>query len=166
MKRLTILTATITEADGREEKEYGPSGKLIDKYIDEENQNIRNMLIKGELCNKLGQYEDIEEEYAIKDMPDLKRRLDLTDKYGELSEQLGVDLSILFKALNEGIYRKGVDVYGKRKKSFTAITFAYCELNIYNKTLYEISDISSTAIFPVKLKDYGKTWALTKEELE
>ena len=83
----------------------------------------------------------------------------------DIEEELGVDLVTLFKALKKGIYCKGINVYGYRNKKFKNPIHREVELDIFNKTLYEVSDISFTPIYPVKLKDYGKTWALTKEEL-
>lgn len=90
------------------------------------------------------------------------------DKLGQLEDiedELGIDLITLFKALKNGIYRKGVNVYGDYDKNFVKINHKQCEFDIKNKVLYEISDINFQHIFPVKLTDYGKTWALTKEEL-
>jgi hypothetical protein len=79
-----------------------------------------------ELLNKLGQLEDIEDEF-------------------------GIDLLILFKALNE--------CYVDGHKGQAII--------INNKEIaikYQLSDYSWTSKI-CKIKDYGKTWALTKEEL-
>lgn len=98
--------------------------------------------------NKLGQFEDIEDEYCIIDEKDLRERLDLADRYIGLSGQLGIDLSTLFKALENGIYAKlGNDV----------IYIHNPVLNLENRTI--------GYLYMYGLKDYGKTWALTKEEL-
>lgn len=114
----------------------------------------------GEGCHKLGQFEDIEEEYCVTDFKDLRRRLDLADKYGELSEQLGVDLIVLFKALLVGIYYKGA--YGTN--NYKKIVY-----QVHPTILFEISNelycFKPTFFDFVYLKDYGKTWALTEEEL-
>jgi hypothetical protein len=70
------------------------------------------------------------------------------DKFGELEdieEELGIDLITLFKALKNGIYGK----VGKNIENILAPHFSW-----HNKEIY---------IF--KIQDYGKTWALTKEEL-
>lgn len=128
MERLTVLTATITEEDGREEREYCPSGKLIDIYIDEENQDIRNMLIKRELCNKLGQLEDIEEE-------------------------LGIDLIILLKAVKDGVWVK---------HPYSSIDYEPFRIDYW--TDYKTGE-EGMYICGMEIKNYGKTWALTKEEL-
>lgn len=82
--------------------------------------------------NKLGQLEDIEEE-------------------------LGIDLFILFKANNDGVY------YKKNLKHYNA------ELDFKHKCIrlskhYEAED--DFECHYVMFKGYGKTWALTKEELE
>ena len=69
-------------------------------------------------------------------------------KLGQLEDtedELGVDLLTLFKALKNGIYGK----VGNKIEHILAP-----HLSWYNREIY---------IF--KIKDYGKTWALTKEEL-
>lgn len=85
--------------------------------------------------------------------------------YRNIEKELGISLVTLIKALKDGIYCKGVNVYGDYDKNFVKINHKQCEFDIKNKVLYEISDINFQPIFPVKLADYGKTWALTKEEL-
>lgn len=96
---------------------------------------------EGLIYMKLGQLEDIEEE-------------------------LGIELVVLFKALYEGVYV--INVYEN-------IIFVEPILSFNkekNTNLYVLDGITSFP--PNKLcesyfyyfKDYGKTWALTKEELE
>ena len=90
--------------------------------------------------NKLGQLEDIEDE-------------------------LGIDLITLFKALKNGVYIKVVDnlmeeYFGER---VGAIIKRYV-VNI-NQFYIQSCDFLTPGSFNVALKDYGKTWALTKEEL-
>ena len=74
----------------------------------------------------------------------------------DIEEELGIDLIILFKALTKGIYRKtnyDIVFYNPSSMSITKTPhFGWC---LYHR--------SYTRLFP---KDYGKTWALTKEELE
>lgn len=81
------------------------------------------------------------------------------DKLGQLEdieEELGIDLFILFKALTEGMYvrnEKMAMIYdiNLKEKRFESGCF-----NDYGMEEYEY----------YYFKDYGKTWALTKEELE
>ena len=100
----------------------------------------------------------------IKDNQKLKDKklCDLED----IEEELGIDLITLFKALKNGIYRIGINVYGDYDDNFDKVWYGECELDIEDKTLYEISDISFEPVYPVKLKDYGVTWSLKKEDLE
>jgi hypothetical protein len=63
-----------------------------------------------------------------------------------LEEELGFNLITLFKALKNGIYGK----VGSEIKHILAPHFSWFKKEIY--------------IF--RLADYGKTWALTREELE
>ena len=90
------------------------------------NQRELNSLFLGQ--QKLGQLEDIEQE-------------------------LGIDLKVLFKAL-EGIYIKPDNIYvGSPYLCFAENEIRKLELQ------FKVADTW------FKVKDYGKTWALTKEEL-
>ena len=97
--------------------------------------------------NKLGQLEDIEEE-------------------------IGIDLITLFKALNKGFYIKYNNkiVHIPPDKNIT-VNFWYNIINVSIPPKFFIdckkgTDYSSETIDEEYwFKDYGKTWALTKEEL-
>lgn len=96
---------------------------------------------EGEPINKLGQLEDIEEE-------------------------LGIDLTTLFKALKNGIYVKE-----EHLPKIPIRFIAPNELVFDTDYLYQLkfcrayTKLKETC-YPFYFKDYGKTWALTREELE
>lgn len=70
----------------------------------------------------------------------------------DIEEELGIDLVTLFKALKNGIYTKeNLDNY------------PYACLLRNDMVLVLFDDVYKHEYL---LKDYGKTWALTKEELE
>lgn len=99
--------------------------KFKDNYWDKMELNY-NQENKGEIVDKLGQLEDIEEE-------------------------LGIDLIILLKALRNGVY------------SLTSLKrVVYCRIIRFNYATLTLDVGYHTYKY---LKDYGKTWALTKEEL-
>ena len=83
----------------------------------------------------------------------------LTDKLGQLEDiedELGIDLITLFKALKNGIYIK--------KQSQTKYPLALLRTHYSNHTTrYYVFDNGKEK--EIKLNKYGKTWALTKEEL-
>ena len=91
-------------------------------YTKEEIKKINNTSEK-EIYAKLGELEDIEEEF-------------------------GIDLVTLFKAISCGAYHKLEN---------DIIVFDNCSL------MYKMIRIGSAVHW---LSNYGKTWALTKEELE
>lgn len=86
-------------------------------------------------------------------------------KLGQLEnieDELGIELIVLFKALKNGCFAKETFDYMGRKQTqiiFTEFT-----------QLYYADDFDDYLIHirtrDYYLKDYGKTWALTKEELE
>ena len=113
-----------------------------DKYLPAHN-------IKHKQCvNKLGQLEDIEEEN-------------------------GVDLITLFKALKDGFYIKYNDkiVHIFPDKHIT-INFWYKTINVFIPPKFFIDCkkgtdyLSETIDEEYWFKDYGKTFALTREELK
>lgn len=101
--------------------------------------------------------------------------LTLGKKLGQLEdieEKLCIDLLTLFKALHsEKIYfkkqeyRKGKISYFKR---FNLVKGADNILRIIGEVIeqYTINNYGCEFGIILDLKDYGKTWALTKEELE
>lgn len=95
-----------------------------------------------DILNKLGQLEDIEERF-------------------------GIDLITLFKALKKGAYFRLLDY---TKPTFKKIIIEPYHINIKKKyidirrdRLY--SGFGNTGGHLYYFKDYGKTWALTKEKL-
>lgn len=114
------------------------------------------------IVTKLGQLEDILEKYNLDNANDLdieiRANRDKVYKYESIGKKLGIDLITLFKAYKNGFYVKGEE--GKQYISFecstNSIAFKFKEMFYGNKWSYEY----------VKLYDYGKTWALTREELE
>ena len=98
------------------------------------------------------------------------------DKLGtleDIEEELGIDLITLFKALKDGFYIKynGEIVHIFPDKHIT-INFWYNIINVFIPPKFFIdckkgaNYLSETIDEEYWFKDYGKTWALTKEELE
>ena len=81
----------------------------------------------------------------------------IIDKLGQLEDiedELDIDLITLFKALKDGIY-----TYLKNFKTGSVELYhAYIEIHSFQE--FKVFD----GCF-MRFKDYGKTWALTKEEL-
>ena len=109
--------------------------------------------------------ENLDANEGIKKIPVLA-----TNKLGRLEdieEELGIDVITLFKALKDGIWTNQEQWYGDEKQG--KIRFFQVRLLleenaigcIYN-SMWKGEEVIRTLYF----KDYGKTWALTKEELE
>ena len=104
------------------------------------NEEIKKIQVLG--TNKLGKLEDIEEE-------------------------LGIDLITLFKALRNGIWTNQEQCYGDEKQGkirFFQVRLLLEEnaVGCIHNSMWKGKEVIRTLYF----KDYGKTWALTKEELE
>ena len=83
----------------------------------------------------------------------------------DIEEELGIDLLTLFKALKNGIYlkfgsEKNIGVYYEH----TAILPRHFDKDY--KGYFIDLQLEISINFNFYFKDYGKTWALTKEELE
>lgn len=116
---------------------------LDGKKLEGEFFENQTLAIDGEAIDKLGQLEDIEEE-------------------------LGIDLMVLFKALKNGIY---ASMYGgKPNNTFNEIifiepkSFKLCT-HTHQTCLYYEWGWPGPEANCYYLNDYGKSWALTEEEL-
>lgn len=136
---------------------------------------------------KLGQLENLMEKYKIENANELEHIIInegtgeaafeeyknvYVKPYKDIEQELGIDLVTLFKALHsEKIYfkkqeyRKGKISYFKR---FKLVTGADNILRIIGevKEQYTIYNYGCEFGIILDLKDYGKTWALSKEELK
>lgn len=89
---------------------------------------------------------------------------DCVDKLGQLEDierELGIDLSVFLKACLDGIYVKSAE-YGNQIFGPMHLQYIKDEKCFYNF----VRDMNASWEEIYYLKDYGKTWALTKEELE
>ena len=111
---------------------------LDGKKLEGEFFENQTLVIDGNAIDKLGQLEDIKEE-------------------------LGIDLVTLFKALKDGIWFKDED------GDIVNEEITYADKQCLTWVGYTLSAFG-TGYPDIKehfyYKDYGKTWALTREELE
>lgn len=127
---------------------YGTGERPRSEYVSpyKENYYIPEHNVTKRMCyNKLGHVEDIE-------------------------EKRGIEISVLdriFDYLDE-VYLDNLDkpFYEKDEFGIHPITPVFLQLDLRNKRLIEKyhPDSPSESIYP--FSEYGKTWALTKEELE
>lgn len=104
--------------------------------------------------------------YRVKtDNPNTSIAMDISNaiqKLGQLEDiedELGIDLITLFKALKNGIWVKHQlgQVYKVQARLYDLIIDSFSEK-------LKWCFLANTML--IDFKDYGKTWALTKEELE
>lgn len=104
------------------------------------------------------EYEQIENSNAC---------VDKLGKLEDIEEELGIDLITLFKALRNGIWTNQEQWYGDEKQGkirFFQVRLLLEEnaVGCIHNSMWKGKEVIRTLYF----KDYGKTWALTKEELE
>lgn len=80
-------------------------------------------------------------------------------EYKAIEDELGIDLITLFKAFKNGIYVKEID------RITTVWKLVNDDGGTYLGAWHNPFEKEYNTIF-LHLKDYGKTWALTKEELK
>lgn len=85
---------------------------------------------------------------------DLNKAFNKLGRLERIEQELGIPLEVLFKALKDGVYYDDGD----------DVDFSYTSL-FNDEDDCEWYFTTDSATF-VELKDYGKTWALTREELE
>ena len=115
------------------------------KYKADNKRFVFDMKDYRKACQKLGQLEDIEEE-------------------------LEIDLITLFKALKNGIWSKKGDKVEKIEITDNLRLVLDCngstdKTNYWILDYYDMNSNRTESIDNWWIDDYGKTWALTKEEL-
>lgn len=101
--------------------------------------------------------------YKLKD-EELSTKLDSIHKLGlleDVEEEIGIDLITLFKALKNGIWY--YDDYGQLLHEYVWWVSNYLTVETHDKISSSFMTIYENQI--LSFADYGKTWALTKEEL-
>jgi len=105
----------------------------------------------------IGDLIDLGFQYGCKDLNLVTNVLNKLGKLEDIEEILGIDLIILFKALENGIFYYD--------KTYGEIRFATIGIRQkWENKEYEL--VSGSGYVYVNLTDYGKTWFLTKKEAE
>lgn len=105
--------------------------------------------------------------FTVEEFKSIRKDLKLLKQYKTIEEELGIDLITLFKALKNGIWTNQEQTYGDAKQG--KIRFFKVVLLLEEKSIGCIHNSiwkGEEVIKRLYLKNYGKTWALTREELE
>ena len=101
--------------------------------------------------------------YDNKDQFDIvKKDLDLLEEYRKIEEEFGIDLITIFNIYNKLNTQKSI--YTKLCSEIKEHHLYGCYFVIdFNEMAFRELDYDSDCLY---FKHYGKTWALTREELE
>lgn len=99
--------------------------------------------------------EDLMESYRIENQGRLEDLISAGLVYESISKDFGIGLDILFKALKDGVWY--IDEDG---------TIKFAEVVLHSQFELELMIPYRYSSFYLIIKSYGKTWAITKEELE
>lgn len=111
--------------------------------------NGMNYIARNQYCDYNAVLTDIQLEAAN------QQCIDKLGKLEDIEAELGIDLITLFKALKNGAWTKLHNEISKCDE---------CEYKMFDIYIYFHWNYGRHLVF--FLSDYGKTWALTKEELE
>ena len=90
-------------------------------------------------------------------------------KLEDIEEELGIDVITLFKALKNGFYTKsnnGIKFWKEDDKHFVYVRDLKYDIEICCEECENVIGAVPTMFLERSTKDYGKTWALSREELE
>jgi len=87
----------------------------------------------------------------------IEKELKEYEQYKAIEEEIGIDLVTLFKASKNGVYVKETQ-YSRRSDYIDGASLGFGHNSFY---FYD----AKNRLWNMFFKDYGKTWALTKEEL-
>ena len=107
------------------------------------------------LVQELGKYEDLMEKYNIPNIEYLERCIIDHDKYGELTEQLGCPLDVVFKAMTSEIYYDTLSGTGIDVQPFLVVN----EDGMFVFDTFDETDY-------IFLNDYKQTWWLKEDKSE
>lgn len=101
--------------------------------------------------------------YRLKD-EELSTKLDSIHKLGELEdieEELGIELTVLFSALKNGVYY--FDEQGQLIRDYVYLTSNFMDVGVHEKLSFSFLTYSTrqTLLF----ENYGKTWSVNKKVL-
>ena len=80
----------------------------------------------------------------------------------DIEEELGIELTVLFSALKNGVYYFAYQ--SQLTHDYVSLIDNYFSFGPVDKLYFTFKTWRENE--PLLFKDYGKTWALTKEELE
>ena len=144
-------------------RELEPNLMICEK---EDFDNIENALKDYEMEHALRiRLENANYELVRKNQENEKKLEAIKD----LESKLGIDLITLFKALKNGFYTKsnnGIKFWKEDDKHFVYVRDLKYDIEICCEECENAIGAVPTMFLERSTKDYGKTWALTKEELE
>lgn len=101
--------------------------------------------------------------FTVEEFKSIRKDLDILEQYKSIEEKLGIDLITLIKVWNAVLQREYLwTKYNNELDETNDIEIG----DDYNGLVFIYFYWDSGKHLTLYLKDYGKTWAFTKEELE
>jgi len=100
---------------------------------------------------------------VIRGLKEAEKDLDKLSQLEDIEEELGIDLITLFKALKYGVYYFPI---GIQELTRDCVYLMDNDMSVGPREKLSYSFITVFERQTLFFDDYGKTWALTREELE
>ena len=98
--------------------------------------------------------------FTIEEFKSIRKDLERLEQYKSIEEEIGIDLTVFFAALKNGVYY--FDEQGQLIYSYVWLTDNHVTTGVHDKLSYSFkTPYHETLLF----EDYGKTWALSEEAL-
>ena len=121
---------------------------------------MKKMTTKERLTDNVYHTKENKERACYIQEPRLQAIYDKLFEIEDIEEELGVDLLTLLKALKDGVWVKYSPTIIEHKTWYVHLLDNCIGWKENSGSLYDNDRVENRP-----LKDYGKTWALTKEEL-
>lgn len=102
--------------------------------------------------------------FTIEEFKSIRKDLDRLEEYRKIEKELGIDLKVYHKLMNMLYCGEPNILYVKDKDMIVQV--GVLEINYCKKKIIFYKDKSYNEDYVYAFIQYGKTWALTKKELE
>ena len=109
-----------------------------------------DIIFKGDLC-----------ELHRSEIDAISKDLDVLEEYKKIEKELGIELTVLFKALKNGVYY--FDEQGQLIHDYVWLVNDYIADGVPDKLSFSFKTYHSRQV--LLFEDYGKFWAVYKQEL-
>lgn len=99
--------------------------------------------------------------FTVEEFKSIRKDLERLEQYKSIEEEIGIDLTVLFTALKNGVYY--FDEQGQLIHDYVWLVNNYVAEGVPDKLSFSFKTSHNRQV--LLFEDYGKTWALYKQQL-